>query len=50
MVVKLKNCWIGTQIGEVVEMDPVIMIVVTKRQKRQNITNIQKKGARTRGP
>ena len=32
-VVKLKNCQIGKQIGEVVDIDPVIMIVVTKRQK-----------------
>ena len=32
-VVKLKNCWIATKIGVVVDMDPVIMIVVTKRQK-----------------
>ena len=32
-VVKLKNCQIGTKIGVVVDMDPVIMIVVTKRQK-----------------
>ena len=31
-VVKLKNCQIGTKIGMVVDMDPVIMIVVTKRQ------------------
>ena len=34
-VVKLKNCWIGTKIGVVVDMDPMIMIVVTKRQKIQ---------------
>ena len=32
-VVKFKNCQIGTKIGVVVDMDPVIMIVVTKRQK-----------------
>ena len=32
-VVKLKNCRIGTTIGVVVDMDPVIMILVTKRQK-----------------
>ena len=32
-VVKLKNCQIGTKIGVVVDVDPVIMIVVTKRQK-----------------
>ena len=31
-VVKLKNCWIGTNIGVAVDMDPMIMIVVTKRQ------------------
>ena len=31
--VKLKNCWIGTKIGVVVDIDPMIMIVVTKRQK-----------------
>ena len=31
--VTLKNCWIGTKIGVVVDMDPVSMIVVTKRQK-----------------
>ena len=35
-VVKLKNCWIGTKIG-VVDIDPVIMIVVTKRQKDKKI-------------
>ena len=32
-MVKLKNCQIGTNIGVVVDIDPVIMIVVTKRQK-----------------
>ena len=32
-VVKLKNCWIETKIGVVVDIDPVIMIVVTKIQK-----------------
>ena len=32
-VVKLKNCRIGTKFGEVVDIDPLIMIVVTKRQK-----------------
>ena len=32
-VIKLKNCWIGTKIGVVVDMDPMIMIVVTKIQK-----------------
>ena len=32
-VVKLKNCRIGTKIGVVVDMDPMIIIVVTKRQK-----------------
>ena len=32
-VVKLKNCEIGTKIGVVVDMDLMIMIVVTKRQK-----------------
>ena len=32
-VVKLKNCWIGTKIGVVVDIDPGIMIVVKKRQK-----------------
>ena len=31
--VKLKNCRIGTKIGVVVDMDPMLMIVVTKRQK-----------------
>ena len=31
-VVKLKNCQIGTKIGVVVDMDLMIMIVVTKRQ------------------
>ena len=36
-VVKLKDCQIGTKIGVVVDMDPVIMIVVTKRQKRQKL-------------
>ena len=37
-VVKLKNCWIGTKIGVVVDMDPVIMIVVTKIQKDKKKT------------
>ena len=32
-MVTLKNCRIGIKIGVVVDMDPVIMIVVTKRQK-----------------
>ena len=32
-VVKLKNCQIGIQIGVVVYVDPVIMIVMIKRQK-----------------
>ena len=32
-MVKLKNCQIRTKIGMVVDMDPVIMIVMTKRQK-----------------
>ena len=32
-VVKLKNCWIATKIGVVVDMDPVIMIVVTVDKK-----------------
>ena len=27
-VVKLKNCWIGTKIGVVVDIDLMIMIVV----------------------
>ena len=31
---KIENCRIGTKIGVVVDMDPVIMIVVTKRQKK----------------
>ena len=30
-VVKLKNCWIKTKFGLVLDMDPMIMIVVTKR-------------------
>ena len=30
-VVKLKNCQIGMKIGVVVDIDPAIMIVVTKR-------------------
>ena len=32
----LKNCWIGTKISVVVDMDPMIMIVVTKRQNYNN--------------
>ena len=32
-VVELNNCQIGTKICVVVDMDPMIMIVVTKRQK-----------------
>ena len=32
-MVKLKNCQIGTKIGVVVDNDPLIMIVVTKKQK-----------------
>ena len=32
-MVKFKNCQIGTKIGVVVDIDPMIMIVVTKRQK-----------------
>ena len=32
-VVKLKNGQIGTKIGVVVDIDPMILIVVTKRQK-----------------
>ena len=32
-VLKLNFVWIGTNIGVVVDMDLVIMIVVTKRQK-----------------
>ena len=27
---KIKNCWMATKIGVVVDMDPVIMIVVPK--------------------
>ena len=34
-MLKFKNCWIRTKIGVVVDMDPVIMIVVTKRQKNK---------------
>ena len=43
-VVKLKNCWIVTKIGVVVDMDPMIMIVVTKNQKdkKTNKTKRQK--------
>ena len=37
----LKKCWIGTKIGVVVCVDPMIMIVVTKRQTDKN-TKIQK--------
>ena len=33
-MVKLKNCHIGTKIGVVVDLDPVIMIVVTKKTKK----------------
>ena len=32
---KIENCWIGTEIGVVVDMDPIIMILVTKRQKNK---------------
>ena len=44
-VVKLKNCQIGKKIGVVVDIDPMIMIVVTKRQKdkKDKNTKIQKK-------
>ena len=45
-VVKLKNCQIGTKIGVVVDMDPVIMIVVTKRQKGKKTK--KKKGKKTK--
>ena len=38
-VVKLKNCLIGTQICVVVDIDPVIMIVLTKRQKGKKDKN-----------
>ena len=41
-MVKLTNCSIGTKIGVVVDMDPMIMIVVTKRQKDTN--TIRQKG------
>ena len=41
-VVKLKNCRIGTIIGVVVDMDPVIMIVVTKRQKGKKTKKTKK--------
>ena len=40
-MVKFKNCRIGTKIGVVVDIDPMIMIVVTKRQKYK-ITKLQK--------
>ena len=30
---KIEKYWIGTKIGVVVDIDPMIMIVVTKRQK-----------------
>ena len=50
MCVKIENCQIGTEIGVVVDIDPVIMIVVTKRQKDKRVkrqkhknTKIQKK-------
>ena len=40
-MVELKNCRIGTKICVVVDIDHMIMIVVTKRQKDKN-TKIQK--------
>ena len=33
---KIEKCQIGTKIGVVVDMVPMIMIVVTKRQKCKN--------------
>ena len=38
--------WISTKIGVVVDMDPVIMIVVTKRQKDKKA--IRQKGKKTK--
>ena len=52
-VPKLKNCRIGTKICVVVDIDHVIMIVVTKRQKRQKDKNTKgqkdKKDKNTKG-
>ena len=42
-VVKLKNCRSGTKIGVVVDMDPMIMKVVTKRQKAKKQKGKKKK-------
>ena len=39
-----KNCRIGTKIGVVVDIDPMIMIVVTKRQKDKK----EKKGKKAK--
>ena len=47
-VIKLKNCWIGTKIGVVVDMDPVIMIVVTKRQKGKKTKRKKVKKTKTK--
>ena len=41
-MVKLKNCQIGMKIGVVVDMDPVIMIVVTKKRQKGKKTWRQK--------
>ena len=48
-VVKLKNCWIGTKIGVVVDMDPVIMIVVKKKKGKRQKRQKDKKAKRQKG-
>ena len=42
----MKNCWIITKFGVVLDMDPMIMIVVTKRQKGKKTK--RQKGKKTK--
>ena len=47
-MVKLKNSQIGTKIGVVVDMAPMIMIELTKRQKDKKAKNAKRqKGKNT---
>ena len=47
---KIKNCWIRTKYGVVLDMDPVIMIVETKRQKgKKTKRQKDKKAKRQKG-
>ena len=39
-VVQLKNCWIGTQIGVLVDIDTPIMIVVCSKICGKSVVNI----------